>query len=398
MGLFGAVTQISIEIRQSKTFQFVSGFHRWPFFPAMGQYANGAIFRMSGSGHMERARTNLAAGMGLRADVPLSLFVFQRIVWMSDRPPTPVLAPKIFRFSDVDEFRSSIRNLDVDFTPLARKISAEQIILNLAECDVNYTKSFPRITDGQLAPNCTAVGFSMDDGIPTRFNSAERDDAVICIGYGGATYSHVERTPRQFASIILTGEIVDRGWPRVGANFRMFETSVAAQHVLRELILQVTSGSPQRVNPVDLAGVLGCDHGVTAGAVDNAFANVVMDTSSASCANSNSQFKVFRDVQAVLSGDFTQPIYSSELARRIGVSVRTMHDAVKRYRGMSLHRYLRLRRLWLVRKRLMEGSQSVKACALAFGFWHLGDFSRSYRSQFGEAPSETLARSRERSR
>jgi AraC family ethanolamine operon transcriptional activator len=71
-----------------------------------------------------------------------------------------------------------------------------------------------------------------------------------------------------------------------------------------------------------------------------------------------------------------------------------MHDAVLRYRGMSLHRYLRLWRLWLVRRQLVSGTQSVKASALAFGFWHMGDFSRSYRSQFGETPSETLARSR----
>jgi len=36
----------------------------------------------------------------------------------------------------------------------------------------------------------------------------------------------------------------------------------------------------------------------------------------------------------------------------------------------------------------------VNTTALAFGFWHPGDFSRSYRQQFGESPSETLARSR----
>ncbi|HYI27621.1 MAG TPA: helix-turn-helix domain-containing protein, partial [Bradyrhizobium sp.] len=108
------------------------------------------------------------------------------------------------------------------------------------------------------------------------------------------------------------------------------------------------------------------------------------------------QFKVFRDVEAALSSDIGHAFYSGDLAKQVGVSVRTMHDAVKRYRGMSLHRYLRLRRLWLVRKRLIAGSQSVKACALAYGFWHLGDFSRGYRSQFGETPSETLARSKDR--
>jgi AraC family ethanolamine operon transcriptional activator len=58
---------------------------------------------------------------------------------------------------------------------------------------------------------------------------------------------------------------------------------------------------------------------------------------------------------------------------------------------MSLHRYLRLKRLWLVRQGLRAGDTSVKACALAHGFWHLGEFSKSYRQHFGETPSETLA-------
>jgi AraC-like DNA-binding protein len=43
--------------------------------------------------------------------------------------------------------------------------------------------------------------------------------------------------------------------------------------------------------------------------------------------------------------------------------------------------------LWLVRKRLLAGTDSVKACALAFGLWHLSDFSKSYRFHFGEPPS-----------
>ena len=47
-----------------------------------------------------------------------------------------------------------------------------------------------------------------------------------------------------------------------------------------------------------------------------------------------------------------------------------------------------------LRQQLLAGAPSVKTCALAYGFWHLSDFSRSYRSQFGEAPSETLAASR----
>ena len=314
---------------------------------------------------------------------------------MKHMPLAQTVAPKIFRFSDIDAFRSSVRNLNVDFTPLARNIAAEQIVLNLPGCDVNYTKSFPRILDAQLDPNCTLIGFTMDEGVPIRFNGTEEDRSAIVIGSGGAVYTQVEQTPRQYASIVFAPEIEDRGWPRSGTAFKIVETSASAHQALRELTLQVTSLPSESVDPFEFAAISAAITESLLVAVDRALADAV-NTPLASRADATRQFKVFRDVEAALSGDIGHAFYSGDLAKQVGVSVRTMHDAVKRYRGMSLHRYLRLRRLWLVRKRLIAGSNSVKACALAFGFWHLGDFSRSYRSQFGETPSETLARSRYR--
>ena len=85
---------------------------------------------------------------------------------MNNGSVVPSLVPKVFRFSDIDAYRNSIRTLNVDFTPLVRKISAEQIILNLPGCDVNYTKAFPRIYDADLYPNATAVGFPNIPGFP----------------------------------------------------------------------------------------------------------------------------------------------------------------------------------------------------------------------------------------
>lgn len=290
-----------------------------------------------------------------------------------------------------------MRNLNVDFTPLARTISAEQIVVNLPGCAVNYTKSFPRILDAQLDPNCTLIGFTMDDGVPIRFNGTEEEGRpVIVIGSSEAVYTQIERAPRQYASIVFAPEIEGRGWPRSGTAFKIVETSAAALHALRELTLQVTSPSSKFADPLEFAEVAAAIRESLLAAVDGAFADAV-NSSLASRADATRQFGVFRDVEAALSGDIGHAFYSGDLAKQVGVSVRTMHDAVKRYRGMSLHRYLRVRRLWLVRKRLIAGSHSVKACALAYGFWHLGDFSRGYRSQFGETPSETLARARARS-
>jgi AraC-like DNA-binding protein len=191
--------------------------------------------------------------------------------------------------------------------------------------------------------------------------------------------------------VVFTQEMQDRGWPQAGPNWKMFETSESAHHRLRELVKQILS-STSGFDASEVSDVSSAIRESLVAAIDAAFANVV-DVKWASRANSIGHFKIYRDVQAVLSGSMGRPVYSGELARHVGVSVRTMHDAVRRYQGMSLHRYLRMRRLWLVRQRLLAGTGSVKACAIACGFWHLGDFARSYRLQFGESPSETLTKS-----
>ena len=90
------------------------------------------------------------------------------------------------------------------------------------------------------------------------------------------------------------------------------------------------------------------------------------------------------------------PLYSDDLARTLGVSVRTLQTATQAIHGVSLHQYLRTKRLWSVRKQLVIGNTglTVKAAAYANGFWHMGDFSKAYKSVFGEMPSETLTRGR----
>src|SRR5918993_2655005 len=72
----------------------------------------------------------------------------------------------------------------------------------------------------------------------------------------------------------------------------------------------------------------------------------------------------------------------AELSGALGVSERRMREAFAGVLGVSPSRYLRLRRLVLVRAALRSPGRSwptVREAALAHGFWHLGRFSRSYR-------------------
>jgi AraC family ethanolamine operon transcriptional activator len=315
---------------------------------------------------------------------------------MTSDDDAPALAPKTFRFSDVDEFRNAIRGLNFEFTPFVRRIAAEQTILQLPGCDVNVTRAFPRVVDAQLVADCTAIGFAMDDlDVPIRFNGAQRTRGVIVIGSSGAAYNTIEEVQRQIASVVFRPEVKDRGWPETNSSFKIFETSPPALHWLRWAVREVVAAASEPIDPAEVALKGAAMKETLLGAVDAAFANIV-PARWTKRPNDERQFKMFQDIRAFLSDDLAQPIYSEEMARKLGLSVRTLHDVVRRYRGMSLHRYLRLRRLWLVRRRLLAGADSVKAVALAFGFWHLSDFSRGYRDQFGETPSETLERGRRR--
>lgn len=318
------------------------------------------------------------------------------LIAMNSIDDFPGAALKTFRFSDVDEFRNAIRGLNFEFTPFVRKISAEQTILSLPSCDVNFTHAFPRVVDGQLVENCTAIGFTMDDlNVPIRFNGSQRARPVVVIGNGGAAYTTIEEVQRQIASVVFRPEVRDRGWPHTLSNFKIFETSAVSLHRLRSVVREVLAEASDPLKAAELSLKGAAMKESLLGAVDGAFESVVAARWTLR-PNDGRNFRIFQDIRALLSDDLSQPIYSEEIARKLGLSVRTLHDVVRRYRGMSLHRYLRLRRLWLVRRRLLAGADSVKAVALAFGFWHLSDFSRSYRDQFGETPSQTLDRGRGR--
>lgn len=92
-----------------------------------------------------------------------------------------------------------------------------------------------------------------------------------------------------------------------------------------------------------------------------------------------------------------QPPSVALLARRVGVSERTLYRAFSEHLGVSPYRYVLLSRLHRMRRTLLRSPDHrnpvTRAAALA-GFDHLGEMGRHYRRVFGEAPSDTLARSR----
>lgn len=106
--------------------------------------------------------------------------------------------------------------------------------------------------------------------------------------------------------------------------------------------------------------------------------------------------KLVQRIDEYVAAHPTAPIYTADLAGEFGVSIRTLGGAVSKVRGMSLHQYIRLKKLWTTRVRLLKGGNAtIATCARAQGFHHLGEFAAAYRATFHEAPSDTLARGRQ---
>ena len=82
----------------------------------------------------------------------------------------------------------------------------------------------------------------------------------------------------------------------------------------------------------------------------------------------------------------------SDLARRSGVSWRTLENAFADFRGCTVVAYLRNRRLDKARRALEEDAATVSEIATRFGFRSPTTFALEFRKRFGMPPSRARAR------
>lgn len=89
-----------------------------------------------------------------------------------------------------------------------------------------------------------------------------------------------------------------------------------------------------------------------------------------------------------------QPPSVEEICRASGVSWRTLDYAFRDRFGVTPKRYLQALRLHQVRREMLDADRPrpISEVAAHWGFWHMGQFAKDYRRQFGELPSGTLNR------
>lgn len=100
-----------------------------------------------------------------------------------------------------------------------------------------------------------------------------------------------------------------------------------------------------------------------------------------------------RRADEYLSGSGWQPVSVSALCAALGVGEAALREAFQRVYRVGPSRYLRLRRLHLVRRKLRSTTAeacAVSAAAASLGFYGFGRFAGEYRALFGELPSRTV--------
>jgi AraC-like DNA-binding protein len=139
-------------------------------------------------------------------------------------------------------------------------------------------------------------------------------------------------------------------------------------------------------------------HSEAARALENEVLHALVNCLSASGDHVSSlrrHVEIIDAFERVLTLRLGEPLTVTGVSAEIGVPERTLRACCTEVLGMSPSRYLRLRRLNMVRTALQRATPApgaITELAKRYGFSELGRFARSYRHTFGEAPSATLRR------
>lgn len=103
-----------------------------------------------------------------------------------------------------------------------------------------------------------------------------------------------------------------------------------------------------------------------------------------------------KHAEQILEAEARQAPTIGDVARRVGVSARSLSAGFRRFRGQTPREFLADRRLEGLRAEIERNGagRTLTDIATAWGFSNKGALAAAYRARFGELPSQTRARAR----
>jgi AraC family ethanolamine operon transcriptional activator len=298
------------------------------------------------------------------------------------------------RYVDIDHFHESERYAHAESIPLkAQEFSVVRASLSLPLCRLSLVRTFPRIINGYELSGRLIVVIPMNEVSSTRVNGRPIGQSLILLR-GKANCTVLEPEGRLVAIMSVDGALSDRSLPGFVNGLLLARLPAAALARLQISIRGVLKFAATEAAVMTVADVLQKTQDTLLASVNEAFHAAQKYRSGGELTLDH--YKGIVDQIDDLIGLNPIDLNNERLADSIGASVRTLQTAARTICGSGLYRYSRLRRLWSVRRQLRTGAPSltVKASALAHGFWHQSEFSAAYNAAFGELPSQTLKQAR----
>lgn len=175
-------------------------------------------------------------------------------------------------------------------------------------------------------------------------------------------------------------------------RFEILQGSARAQSALRHLFGSILDEINRRPEVLSSAGACRAMQNSVLEAVTDLCASVEEAKEVPRSEMQHSQ--IVRSVRQFLLDNSDRAISVRELCAIFHVSRRTLQYAFDRVLGIGPNAYLKILRLNGVRRdlRRREMRISVQQAASHWGFWHLSQFAKDYRTLFGELPSATVKR------
>lgn len=302
-------------------------------------------------------------------------------------------AARIVCFDDPAEFAASANGFEARYLPTTKDHRFVRVDLSLEGGRLAVATRPPMLYEGVVVADEGVVCFHLEDSLWANVNGHSVSADTIAIWKTGTDYRVYQRSRMTHCWLFVSSPFSDHDWPEQPPIDRFMWTEVERSAHLRSTVksvVEIIREEPERLaNPNVMKGI---DRSIT-GCIDDALSTIVL---SAPNVATSRYVAICRRAEEYLRESRMYVHSSLEVARACEVNLRTLHNAFIAVLGVSLGRYLVLRRLWHVRHALSGAGPGdlVKSIALDCGFWHLGRFSRLYQREFGEFPSTTLENSR----
>jgi AraC family ethanolamine operon transcriptional activator len=104
------------------------------------------------------------------------------------------------------------------------------------------------------------------------------------------------------------------------------------------------------------------------------------------------RYDTLRRAKSYIRAHLAEPVRIAQVAAALSISTRTLEMVFRDLAGTTPNEFIMTSRLYEVRRALRQADSDCQVSEIAglWGFWHMGEFARVYRSRFGELPSKTL--------